>query len=76
MPWNKQYKHDEPVFCPVCKFKLGQRKLDTIFKAHCEECKTTFVWGPGDTSPKATVDPAYKKDNTCGCPSCKARDNR
>lgn len=76
MPWNKQYKHDEPVFCPVCKTKLGQRKLDVIYRVHCEECKATFTWEPGSTLPNAMIDSTIRKPDICGCPSCKLRDGR
>lgn len=61
-----------PTHCPVCKVFLGDRFEGMLFSAHCGECKTTFRFLPGATSPSSELDSAVKKD--CGCTYCRPAD--
>lgn len=55
--------------CPVCKVLLGRRTEDSIFRAHCEECKATFYWKPGVKKPSVVMDASLSK-KVCGCGGC------
>lgn len=54
--------------CPVCFTILGKRDPATLYKAHCKECRTTFMWYPGKNKPTGTLDKS--KPQRCGCNRC------
>lgn len=58
----------ERLFCPVCDAWLGDRVKNELFTAHCEECKTTFIWRSKKTKPEASLD--VHKDTGCHCGRC------
>jgi hypothetical protein len=57
------------IKCPVCNQELGYRCNDLkVFSAHCDECKATFSWFPGEKIPHSKLDSSY--DKKCHCISC------
>lgn len=65
---KEEYTRLEPTQCPVCKAILGKRDCDTIFMAHCDECKATFYWRPWATKPTVKMDKDIPE--RCGCNTC------
>ena len=68
--WKPKEVHSGliPTKCPVCPSKFGGRNPEITFAAHCEECKATYTWHPGQDKPTALLD-KYKSQR-CGCGSC------
>lgn len=71
--WRSKDKYEdssklEAAQCPVCHAILGKRDKDTIFIAHCEECKATFHWKPWTVKPSVTMDKDIPVK--CGCGGC------
>lgn len=71
--WRSKDKYEdqprtETAQCPVCRAILGKRDCDTIFMAHCEECKATFYWRPWETKPTVKMDKDIPAK--CGCGGC------
>lgn len=74
---SKERREDQPrtetAQCPVCKAILGKRNCDTIFMAHCEECRAVFTWKPREDSPIVVMDKDIKRTiiycdkNGCRC---------
>lgn len=64
----------ESVKCPVCRVVFGRRDKETIYLAHCEECKATFYWKPWAKAPSVTMDKdAVKKHRYCDRNGCYCR---
>lgn len=77
--WGSKDIYDDSKFqttqCPVCRAILGKRDKDIIFMAHCEECRATFTWRPGEDKPTGVMNKDIKKvrhycdKNGCYCRS-------
>jgi hypothetical protein len=57
------------TYCPVCTAYLGERFEKMLFEGHCDECKATFLYSPGDSLPTACLD--GKKSKKCDCSNCR-----
>jgi len=69
---DKDLNNIEQAHCPVCKTAFGRRDLAVVYKAHCYECRATFIWFPWKVEPKATLDKDEERKR-CGCDSCEKR---
>lgn len=71
--WNKNSRK-ETAKCPVCRTVLGAYDPDTIFKAHCGECRATFFFKPDTKKPSVIMDSHKQFKGYCGPAGCKCRD--
>ena len=75
MPFANRPENDfELTKCPVCRLIFGERDKTAVFKAHCDECLTTFWWRPWVDKPSAVMDTErqYAK-RYCGKNGCVCR---
>lgn len=77
--WKSKHREEdskyENIVCPVCKADFGRRDKEKICKAHCEECKASFYWHPGEDKPSVVMDKDVKKQRRyCGKDGCFCRD--
>lgn len=68
--WSSKHRTSkiEVIQCPVCQAILGKRETNSIYIAHCAECRTTFTWKPWANKPFAELD--VHKPQKCGCGGC------
>lgn len=63
--WKRNQPEENPRFvpvaCPVCRTALGRRDNESIYSAHCEECRATFYWKPNNEKPSVIMDKDVQK---------------
>lgn len=63
-------KCKEPVRCPVCDAKLGEREVDLGYAAHCAECDVVYYYRASDPIPYKSTKYKDPEKSLCGCGRC------